>query len=176
MVTTPELLGTRRASQNASAVRWLDSPFPFKGGLWYIGHRYHLLSRSHPHYRTVVALRGIHLIQTGEGPPRKRELHSDRRRTRLETKRCVRTPCFSVRRPIQGSRRHPAAEFCHRFPDVLERVRTEAKAVCGREMPEDICLLILCALPRWRSGDLSEVSARRNKTRRSPMSAFQTRL
>lgn len=63
------------------------SPFSFKGGLWYISHRYHLFSWSDPHYGTVVALRGTHQPQTGERSPRKSPLQPDKTRGKSVRKR-----------------------------------------------------------------------------------------
>lgn len=172
----PKITGNSVCIQQFVCGLLLDSPFSFKGGLWYIGYRYHLLSRSHPHYRTVVALSGIHLIQTGEGPPRKRELHSDRqmREDTVENKAvCQNTLLFYYMANSRIST-PPVARFATNFPDVLERVRMGAKSLRRQEMPEDICLLIFCVLPHWHSGDLSEVSKRRNKKKkRSLMSVFQ---
>lgn len=68
----------------------------------------------------------------------------------------------------------PVAQFATDFPDMLERVGTGAKALRRQEMPEDICLLIFCVLPHWHSGDLSEVSKRRNKKKRSLVSVSET--
>lgn len=157
----------------------LDSPFSFKGGLWYIGYRYHLLSWSHPHDGTVVALSGIHLIQTGEGPPWKRELHPDRqkREDTVENEAvCQNTLLFFYMAATSRISTPPVAQFATDFPDVLERVRMGAKALRRQEMPEDICLLIFCVLPHWHSGDLSEVSKLRNKKKRSLMSVFRRQL
>lgn len=165
LVTAPKLLVTQCASKQFVCGLLLDSPFPFKGGLWYIGYRYHLLSRSHPHYRTVVALSGIHLIQTGEGPPRKRELHSDRqmREDTGENKAvCLNTLLFLY---MAANSRISTPQFATELPDVLERVRMGAKSLRRQEMPEDICLLIFCVHPHWHSGDFSEVSKQRNKKR-----------
>lgn len=52
------------------------SPPSFKRRLWYISHRYHLFSRSDPHYGPVVTLRWTHVTQTGERSPRKCPLKS----------------------------------------------------------------------------------------------------
>lgn len=48
--------------------------FSFKRRLWYISYRYHLLSWSDPHYRTVVALCGTYQPQTGKRSPWKSPL------------------------------------------------------------------------------------------------------
>lgn len=167
----PKITGNSvRVQQFVCGLR-LDSPFSFKGGLWYVGYRYHLLSRSHPHDRTVVALSGIHLIQAGEGPPRKRELHPDRqmREDTVEHKAvCQNTLLFFYMPANARSSTPPVARFATDFPDALERVGMGAKALRRQEMPEDICLLIFRVLPHWHSGDLSEVSKRRNKKKEKP--------
>lgn len=70
----------------------------------------------------------------------------------------------------------PVAQFATDFHDALERVRMGAKSLRRQGMPGDICLLMVCVLPHWYSGDLSEVSKRRNQKKRSLMSVFQRQL
>lgn len=83
----------------------LNSPFSFKGGLWYISYRYHLFSRSNPHDGTVVAFCGIHQPQTGEGSPWKSPLQPRQTEERTQGK-IIKAVCqhishFSSQSPIQ---------------------------------------------------------------------------
>lgn len=129
----PQITGSSVCVQQLVCGLLLDSPFSFEGGLWYIGYRYHLLSWSHPHDGAVVALSGIHLIQTGEGPPGKRELHSDTEREREDTVEdkavCQNALLFVYMAATSRISTPPVAQFATDFPDVLERVRMGAKAL-----------------------------------------------
>lgn len=158
----------------------LDSPFSFKRRLWYISYRYHLLSWSDPHYRTVVALCGTHQPQTGKRSPWKSPLEPDRQggkegggkvKTQGNKNQSIAflvgtqfIKCFIY----LVCRNCSPGKTCHWHPGWFGGCWIWAKAVHKQETPEDVRLLIFSvrrhSSAAW-AGDLKSQHRTTNRRR-----------